>query len=212
MQETSLRTNFVSANNFEPEISVIDNVLADTERQAIHDYLQSDGWKFGWKSDAKKDHFSFWHKHFAGSLSPDHYQAEGQVNQYCCEDELQRNSSVIYEFWQALYNSLLRRHRLVRCYANGSPYGSEGSLHTDSRSEHSYTAIYYSHQNWLANWGGETVFFNAEENDIIVSVFPKPNRLLLFNGAIPHVARGVSRSCPLLRITLMFKTEVGNHA
>jgi SM-20-related protein len=55
---------------------------------------------------------------------------------------------------------------------------------------------------------GETVFFNQEETDIIASIYPKPNRLVMFQGTIPHTARGVSRICPVLRITLMFKTEL----
>jgi SM-20-related protein len=31
----------------------------------------------------------------------------------------------------------------------------------------------------------------------------------VFKGNIPHLARGVSRTCPVLRITLMFKTNAG---
>ena len=56
--------------------------------------------------------------------------------------------------------------------------------------------------------GGETVFFNREKTDIIACVYPKPNRLVIFRGNFPHVARGVSRTCPALRIALMFKTEL----
>jgi SM-20-related protein len=42
--------------------------------------------------------------------------------------------------------------------------------------------------------------------DIVSAVYPKPNRFVVFSGNIPHVARGVSRTCPKLRITLMYKT------
>ena len=60
---------------------------------------------------------------------------------------------------------------------------------------------------WHPNYAGETVFFNDEGTDIIGTVYPRPNRMVLFSGSIPHVARGVSRVCPELRITLMFKTR-----
>jgi SM-20-related protein len=50
------------------------------------------------------------------------------------------------------------------------------------------------------------VFFTQDGSDILASIYPKPNRLIVFPGAIPHVARGISRTCPKLRITLMFKT------
>jgi SM-20-related protein len=32
--------------------------------------------------------------------------------------------------------------------------------------------------------------------------------MLMFEGTLPHVARGVSRICPVMRVTLMFKTEM----
>jgi len=96
---------------------------------------------------------------------------------------------------------------LTRCYANGAPHGSEGSIHTDSVSDQSRTVIYYPHTKWHPNWGGETLFFNKEQTDVVACVYPRPNRLLVFSGTIPHVARSVSRVCPVLRVTLMFKTE-----
>jgi SM-20-related protein len=49
--------------------------------------------------------------------------------------------------------------------------------------------------------------FNPEKTDIIAAVYPQPNRLAVFRGSLPHVARGVARICPVLRITLMFKVE-----
>jgi SM-20-related protein len=105
----------------------------------------------------------------------------------------------------------MQGHRLVRCYANGQTYGSDGNLHTDTTLANSYTSVYYPHEAWFPDWGGETVFFNAAKDDIIACVYPKPNRIVIFDGTVPHVARGVSRVCPVLRVTLMFKTDF-NHA
>ena len=54
---------------------------------------------------------------------------------------------------------------------------------------------------------GETVFFNPNRDEILAaSVYPKPNRLAIFPGTIPHVARPMSSRANDLRITLMFKT------
>ena len=72
----------------------------------------------------------------------------------------------------------------------------------------SYTTIYYPHAEWHPNWGGETVLFNADRTDITAAIYPRPGRLFTFRGTIPHVGRGVSRACPKLRVTLMFKTEL----
>jgi SM-20-related protein len=186
----------------------VDDVLRDDQRALIYDFLREPGWKFGWKSRRDSDDYSFWHKHFAGTIRSDHPNKRERQDPYDCADELQREAPLIHTLWTGLEKTVMKGHMLVRCYANGHTYGSDGSLHTDSASSKSYTCIYYPHDRWSPNWGGETVFFNREEADIIASVYPKPNRMVLFQGNIPHVARGVSRICPVLRITLMFKTEL----
>lgn len=181
-----------------------DDCLPLPAQHELHDFLMQPGWQFGWKSDPKADRHAFWHKHFAGATMPPGYAAAPEQD---CADDLAIAAPLLHRIWQTLSGGLLQGRRLVRCYANGHPYGSEGTVHIDTRSETGHTAIYYPHLSWEPNWGGETVFFNDDRSDVIAAVYPKPNRLLTFAGAIPHVARGVSRLCPQMRVTLMFKTE-----
>jgi SM-20-related protein len=179
---------------------VIDGLLAPEHQRHIDDYLRHGAWDFGWKSARKVDKYSFWHRHFAG-----HRNASNET-QYPCARELEGSAPLIFALWQQLAATVLEGHTLIRCYANAHTYGSDGTLHTDSKSPHSYTSIYYSHPRWVPNWAGETVIFDADKSDIIAAIHPRPNRLAVFRGVLPHVARGVSRTCPELRITLMFKT------
>jgi SM-20-related protein len=185
---------------------VRDDVLGDEQRRAVNNFLHEDGgaagWKFGWKSQGKGDTFMFWHRHFGGYL---HISEEN--NAYDCESELEP-FPLIRTLWRQLSGNLLVGHRLIRCYANGATYGSDGTTHTDSTRPGTYTCVYYPHQVWHPDWGGETVFFNRDKTDIIAAVYPRPNRMVVFDGTIPHVARGVSRTCPVLRVTLMFKTDI----
>jgi len=183
-----------------PDTFKIDSLLTEQTRKLVADFLRGDGWKCGWKSSSKRDIYSFWHKHFAG------HRNGRKEEHYDCSEELKRNSALLFAFWEFLSNKIFAEHTLIRCYANAQAYGSDGTLHTDSKSDRSYTAVYYSHAEWDPSWGGETVLFNQDKSDIIGSFYPKPNRLIGFRGNIPHVARGVSRICPELRITLMFKT------
>jgi SM-20-related protein len=60
---------------------------------------------------------------------------------------------------------------------------------------------------WHQNWGGDTVFYNRDETDILTSVFPRPGRAVTFHGAIPHSARAPSRDCSELRVSLVIKTQ-----
>lgn len=180
--------------------SVIDNVLADDARARLATFLGRPNWAFGWKSDSKADPFSFWHKHFAGNVQPDHRGPDGEGRQYDCLDELQRCSPLLADMWRHLSTTCLAGHRLLRCYANGAPYGSEGSIHTNSISDRSFSAIYYPHAKWEPNWGGETVFFNKDKTDIIASVYPRPNRLAIFPGRSPMsraACRGYAPCCAL---------------
>jgi SM-20-related protein len=196
-----------AGSSCKPPIAKIDDALEEEQRVRIWNFLSGPGWKFGWKSDSKKDPYSFWHKHFAGNTLPDHYARDGKERQYDCADELRRRAPILHELWSDLEKHVIPGHVLTRCYANGQPYGSEGSIHTDSLSANSRTIIFYPHSAWHPNWGGETLFFDKEQTDVIAAVYPRPNRLLVFSGTIPHVARGLSPICPALRITLMFKTE-----
>ncbi len=188
-------------------ISIVDDLLTSKDHEGIINFLKQPNWGFGWKSNSNVDAYSFWHKHFGGSLHPDPDVDNGAL-QPSCEEELLLSAPAVHKMWMGLKGSYLASFDLRRCYANAHPYGTEGSVHVDSSQSNNFTIIYYPCTKWDANWGGETVFFNKQKSDIIRSIYPKPNRLVMFPGNIPHVARGVSRTCPEVRITLMFKVRL----
>jgi SM-20-related protein len=184
------------------DIAIHDDLLDLPMQQAVLGFLRGPGWSHGAFSDPSPDASRYWYKHFAGyAKSGQETHAPDQI-----EAELAATAPLVAEVWRRLRAGILSGHALTRCYANGYPFGSEGGVHLDSNIVSHFTAIYYPHQEWRPNFAGETVFFNADQSDIIASVYPKPNRLVVFPGVIPHVARGVSRTCPEMRITLMFKT------
>lgn len=189
-----------------------DDLLSPDAHRLVREFLDKPGWSFGWKSKGKEDVYSFWHKHFAGfnhndQREPDDDTGDSTMSSADRLDGLRRNGLPLYAMWQGLQASLLQGHELVQCYANAFSFGCEGTLHTDSRHLDQYTCIYYPSETWQPDWGGETVFFNPEQTDIVSAIYPRPNRLVMFNAVIPHVARGLSRTCPVMRTTLMFKTR-----
>lgn len=179
---------------------VQDNLLDEPTRKRVNDFVNLPGWEWGWRSNVDTDIDRFWHKHYAG------HRKIKDTEPYDCTEELRASAPLLHSVWQLL-QPLLVGHKLIRCYANGFPYGVHGRVHLDSKDDSTFTLVYYPHEKWLPDWGGETVFFNKDKTDIIGCVYPKPNRAILFPGTIPHVARGVSRICPTLRVTLMFKTK-----
>jgi hypothetical protein len=71
----------------------------------------------------------------------------------------------------------------VNCFApSENPYFHIDSFFPDLKS---YTCIFYANDKWNLDDEGETQFY---VNDIIYGVPPEPNRMVLFDGRIPHRA------------------------
>jgi SM-20-related protein len=185
------------------DIAIHDGFLGPEDQHAILTFLSGPGWGFGAYSDSTPGASRYWYKHFAGIVRDGAEKSDPVV----FESQLDANAPLVAKVWRKLQGGVLSGHTLSRCYANGYPPGSEGGVHMDSNISSHFTSIYYPQVSWHPNFAGETVFFNSDGSDIIASVYPKPNRLVVFPGVIPHVARGVTRACNQLRITLMFKTS-----
>jgi SM-20-related protein len=183
-------------------LMVYDDILPADGQRAVLDFLLSPGWDFGGYSSRAPGASRYWFKHFAGIKSE---PEELDTNLYI-EEALLSSAPILARVWSELKKEILKGHRLTRCYANAYPFGSEGNVHQDANLSAHFTSIYYPHLVWQPDYAGETVFFNEAEDEIIAAVYPRPNRLIVFPGTIPHCARAISRVCPLLRVTLMFKT------
>jgi SM-20-related protein len=183
------------------EVDVFDDLVPETLRRDILRMVRRPIWAYGWKSVKEHDRYGFWHAHFAGG---------DEASRDDCEAALAANAGAapINALWQLLSGTILKGHVPLRVYANGHTYGVEGYVHTDSEADDYFTTIYYAHGVWDANWAGETVFLAGDPGDIVRAVLPAPGRLVMFCGATPHAARGVSRECPELRISVVIKTRL----
>jgi len=96
--------------------------------------------------------------------------------------------------------------KLNRVYINGYTYGTDGYAHYDHNQWGVYgeTFIVYLNDQWEKDFAGETVVY--EEDEIVKSVLPKLGRVFRFDSSLEHAARPLSRSCPELRRSLVFKT------
>lgn len=184
-------------------ITIHEDALPEVLAKQTILYIRSREWQFGAHSGGKS--YPYWYRHFAGVF--DQKGVPAKIKD--CSGELEEKAPVIAAAWSFLHGDILKGHILTRCYANAYPYGCEGSVHRDVNVDdpRHYTTIFYPTTEWDMNWAGETMFFRmGPPPEILGSVWPRPNRLVVFPGMIPHVARGISRACPVLRMTLMFKT------
>jgi Rps23 Pro-64 3,4-dihydroxylase Tpa1-like proline 4-hydroxylase len=132
----------------------------------------------------------------------------------------------IKSLWEKTKELLpVKDYRLKRAYINVSRFGDEDRIHTDGKSSSSgLTAIVYLSGKWKITWGGQTNFYTKfteyknlpnddeteYENEIIHSVIPKQNRVLIFNSKIPHSAGMISKSCLENRYVCVFKILTAN--
>jgi hypothetical protein len=118
-------------------------------------------------------------------------------------DISQHLPELVAQAWAAIQRNHIGQHTLLRCYINAHTYGIEGYPHTDSFRPYDKTLVVYLNPTWSRDWGGETLVY--ADDSIAHAELPKFNRGLIFNGNQTHCARGVTRTCPEARLTLMFK-------
>lgn len=100
-----------------------------------------------------------------------------------------------------------RSYRAYRAYTNFAAFGDVLMIHTDCAPDaDEYTALWYLANDWDADWGGETLFYD-DQRDARFVVSPRPGRLVLFHGAIPHAGRPPARTCHSPRYSFAIKLE-----
>ena len=118
--------------------------------------------------------------------------------------------------WLEVQKYLPHNIRLHRAYINAHTYGVEDSIHQDDPDlVNGLTVIIYLCSNWYPEWFGQTMFFESTDqcnNEIIQSVIPRFNRMIIFNKNIPHCVSPLSRRFSGIRLTCMFKVELLNVA
>lgn len=107
------------------------------------------------------------------------------------------------------FQDLFQKYEILKMYINKSTFTSSDIIHTDSFSTSSQAApltlLAYINTEWDPSWGGETLFYNSNKDEIIGGVINKPGRVILFDANIPHTARPPQIHCPLQRYTLAIK-------
>lgn len=124
-------------------------------------------------------------------------------------------NKIIENLWCEAQKYLPEKIKLHRGYVNAHTYGVEDTIHIDDvEINNGITVIVYLCTTWYPEWFGQTIFFKSidrhNHNEIINSVMPKFNRMLIFDKNIPHCVSPLSRRFFGVRLTCMFKVEVLN--
>ena len=63
-------------------------------------------------------------------------------------------------------------------------------------------ALYYVNITWNPEWGGETLFYEKDRKTIKLASPYVPNRLMIFDGKVPHTIKSQNLLGPSCRFTI----------
>lgn len=141
-------------------------------------------WKFGQKSDDNTV-YPMWFQTFFHTFQQAYLEP---VNEFAKEVG-DRFSEICGKDYTVIRNMLA-----------GNTFGQDGDIHTDwPNLGESLTGVLYLNRNWNDNWGGETIIYNKNNTDYCeISKF-QAGKLIVFDGANPHIGKGPQRACGELR-------------
>ena len=166
-------------------IDVFDNLVDQPLMEALFDTIHQPVYRFGQKSNPN-DPYGFWIANVPL--------------------ELVHGDNPIATLWRIIEENITHgRFTFERVYVNAYTYGDCPTIHVDNDKRGYFTVLYYANPQWQPEWSGETVFYNQARDDIVRAVLPRPGRIAVFDGTIPHVAREPNRISPVVRYTLAMK-------
>jgi len=96
-------------------------------------------------------------------------------------------------------------HKVDSITLNKSSFGTSDLVHVDSNDNNNYTILAYVNSEWNIDWGGETLFYDSNLQEIVKATIPKPGRVVIFDSTLPHSARPPQIHCQYSRCVLAIK-------
>jgi hypothetical protein len=182
---------------------VIDNFFPNYLIDSVIEESKEYSWNFS-RTDKNDD--KYWTIHIFGNVFLENGELSTSNFKF---QEIKK----CWEFIKNKFNGLVTDKNLSSCYLNGLTNGLEAHPHIDRTN---VTIICYICPLWNSHWGGETCFYDREystdpsdevfyTHEIIKSVLPRYNRVVIFDGNIVHSVKPLSKTFKGLRQTLMFK-------
>ena len=112
----------------------------------------------------------------------------------------------VLNYLEAICPQMPKREWLYSSYSNVLRHGNTPGIHVDAPHHvpENKTVILYLNYEWHPNWGGETIFYdhNLDAQRIVT---PKPGRVLMFDGRLPHTGRPPTPRYMMNRYIMTFK-------
>ena len=112
----------------------------------------------------------------------------------------------VLTYLEAVCPDMPPRDECYASYINVLKYNDSPGIHCDApyHVDDQCTVLVYLNAEWRPDWGGETIFYDDQlEAKRIVT--PKPGRIVIFDGRIPHTGRPPTPKYMFNRYILAFK-------
>lgn len=162
-----------------PGIEVCDDAFSLAHRFDINEAVKKSIYKIGWNDntdDAEANLYSQW--------SPDDLNRVKFFKEFTKDHPL---------------HTKIDPDKFIRCIINNEVTSNVHWTHTHINEN---VLLYYVNMEWKDQWGGETLFFDKSNKDIIFGSRFIPGRLIWFDGEIPHTIKQPSRIAPKFRFTI----------
>ena len=174
------------------KIKVLDNFLPTNDHHKIYEIVINSLFRIGWSDTLEERHKAYPNLHSVYT-----FEDVQKLNILDSIFKLNIKDVSLNTYWKCMVN--LTKPMDVNFV----------HLHPDQ-----VGAVYYANETWNPEWGGETLFYEDNTKDIRFSSPYTPNRLIIFDGAIPHTikAQNILGATYRFSITFLFRRKKNNES
>ena len=160
-------------------IKVIDNLLPTSHADDIHDMVLKSYYQISWEdnNELKTRQFPNLHSRFSF-------------------DDVKR-TKILEPILRT--NNGLKLDQYSSCVVNLTKPMDINFIHTHTKQK---VFLYYVNPTWENDWGGETIFYEQDKKSVLFTSLYMPNRLVCFDGEIPHTIKAQNYLGPSYRFTM----------
>ena len=161
-------------------LNTYDNFFRADKTQEIYNYVLQSFYQIGWEDGTE----------------PEHKQYPNLYSKYSIKDLEQID----------ILNPILKKLDLNKkdystCIVNLTKPLDVNFIHTHPKQK---VVLYYANLTWNPEWGGETIFYKQDRKSIELTNTFTPNRLIFFDGSVPHTIKAQNFLGPSYRFTISF--------
>jgi|TARA_X000001388_G_scaffold43825_1_gene30930 Rps23 Pro-64 3,4-dihydroxylase Tpa1-like proline 4-hydroxylase len=159
-------------------IKTYDNFFPNDHSQKIFNFVINSVYKIGWRDSEEPQHRSY-------------------LNIYSSFSEKEVAEVKILE--PILKKIKLSKKHYDKCIVNLIKPLDVNFIHMHPDQ---LVALYYVNITWNPEWGGETLFYEKDRKTIKLASPYVPNRLMIFDGKVPHTIKSQNLLGPSCRFTI----------